>query len=148
MVRVRILTQNKSGSWGTRPLVAYLYWSRNDAMQFLSLPHFLLEWVHTSKNPEWIWSLHLVKATKGRQGLIAVSSATTSTLVADANGALYLDHICKVGLRRRQRRGCSSWQMVWLSTNCRETKTTLIAIGRLRNFFSLWWQKYPKEQTM
>ena len=43
--------------------------------------------------------------------LIAVSSATTSTLVVDADEiAQYIDGINK-GSRRRRRRGCSSWQM-------------------------------------
>ena len=43
--------------------------------------------------------------------VIAVSSATTSTLVANAILYAYLYPLCTVGPRRRQRRGCSSWQM-------------------------------------
>ena len=43
--------------------------------------------------------------------LIAVSSATTSTLVVDADEIpQYIEGINK-GSRRRRRRGCSSWQM-------------------------------------
>ena len=56
---------------------------------------------------------------------IAVSSTTTSSLLADANKTPYLYPPCTAGPRRRQPRGCPSWQMKRLQVTISKSKDTI-----------------------
>ena len=78
-----------------------------------------------------IWELRLFQAI------------TSNMIVAGANETLYSYPLCIVGLCRRQRRGCSSWQLKRLYENWEQNHNIYCCIFgivtfNMQRYFSIW----------